>query len=220
MAVVRRFSAALERQPGALGWTVARIPFDIHKTWKTMVRLRVKVGVSGEIFRTSVFPDVVHGGHFILVNKKMQKASSASLGDSVEFSIEPDLDERETAMPKELSGLLKQSKALVRWYGTLGPAMQREIGKYIEGVNGAEARIRRAENMAERLMLTMEGETVLPPIIEAAFRGRPAAREGWKQMTTAQRRRHLLGVFYYQGPDARERRVKKLVEDALRIAKR
>jgi len=38
-------------------------------------------------------------------------------------------------------------------------------------------------------------------------------------MTPAQRRGHLLGVFYYQSPEAREKRVKKLIEEALRIAR-
>lgn len=95
--------------------------------------------------------------------------------------------------------------------------MQRECGKWVAGVKGSEARQHRAEQLAERLMLAMEGEKVLPPIIQAAFRNRPAARKGWDAMTLTQRRRHLMGVFYYQSPEAREKRVAKVVEDALRI---
>jgi hypothetical protein len=34
-------------------------------------------------------------------------------------------------------------------------------------------------------------------------------------MTTTQRRRELLGVFYYRTPEARQRRVEKLVEVAV-----
>jgi uncharacterized protein YdeI (YjbR/CyaY-like superfamily) len=97
--------------------------------------------------------------------------------------------------------------------------MRHEIGKWIEGVKGAEARQRRVEQMAERLMLTMEGEKILPPILDVAFRNTPAARKGWKAMTPAQRRGHLLGVFYCKSPEARERRVEKVIEDALRIAR-
>jgi hypothetical protein len=37
-------------------------------------------------------------------------------------------------------------------------------------------------------------------------------------MTPTQRRGHLLAIFYYQSPEAREKRVAKLVEDALRMA--
>jgi hypothetical protein len=67
-------------------------------------------------------------------------------------------------------------------------------------------------------MLTMEGEKVLPPILEVAFRRRPAALKGWERMTATQKQRHLMGVFYYQGPEAREKRAGKVVEDCLRIA--
>jgi hypothetical protein len=40
-----------------LRWVVARVPFDVKTAWKTMVRLRVKLGVGGEVFRTSLFAD-------------------------------------------------------------------------------------------------------------------------------------------------------------------
>jgi hypothetical protein len=51
----------------------------------------------------------------------------------------------------------------------------------------------------------------LPPVIEAAFRLRSKARAGWTRMTVTQRRAELLGVFYYQTPEARQKRVDKLV---------
>ena len=182
------------------------------------MRLRVKVQVGGEVFRTSLFADTHRGGHFLLVNKKMQKAAGARVGAMVDFTIAPDLEERSPAMPPELAKLLKTEKALAKWFTGLSESTRWEIGKWIEGVKSAEARQRRAEQMAERLMLTMESEKVLPPILEVAFRRTPAARKGWEAMTLTQRRGHLLGVFYYQSPEAREKRVRKLVEDALRMA--
>ena len=68
MAVVRakRFRAVLEPLGGGLGWVVARVPFDVTKTWKEMIRLRVTVETGGEVFRTSLFADATHGGHFVL----------------------------------------------------------------------------------------------------------------------------------------------------------
>jgi uncharacterized protein YdeI (YjbR/CyaY-like superfamily) len=67
-------------------------------------------------------------------------------------------------------------------------------------------------------MLAMEGEKELPPVIEVAFRRTPAARKGWDAMTKAQRRMGLLAVFYYQSPEAREKRVRKLVDDCVKAA--
>ena len=46
-------------------------------------------------------------GHFVLVNKKMQKAAGAKVGAMVDFAIEPDLEERTPTVPPELAKLLK-----------------------------------------------------------------------------------------------------------------
>jgi len=215
---VKRFRAVLEPLPGGLGWVIARVPFDITTTWKKMVRLRVKVEAGGEIFRTSLFPDSTHGGHFVLVNKKMQKAADAKLGAMIDLAIEPDLEERQTKAPAEMEKYFKKEKALAKWYANLSEAIRRDFARSMDGIKSAEARERRAEQGVERLMLTMEAEKVLPPIIEIALRGNARARAGWEKMTTVQRRGHLLGVFYYKSPEARQRRVQKLVEECLRVA--
>ena len=115
---------------------------------------------------------------------------------------------------------MKKEKRLAKWFCEQSESMQYAVGKWLRGVKGPEARLRRAEQMAERMLLTMEGEKVLPPVLEVAFQRMPAARKGWELMSVTQRRNSLLAVFYYQSPEAREKRVKKLVEDCLKAAKR
>lgn len=154
------------------------------------------------------------------MNKKMQKAANAAVGTMVDFTIAPDLEERTPEIPPELAKLLRTQKRLAKWFETLSESTRREIGKWIDGVKSPEARQRRVEQMAERLMLTMEGEKDLPPVIDLAFRKTPAARSGWDSMTVTQRRSHLLGVFYYQSPEARQKRVGKLVDECLKAARR
>jgi uncharacterized protein YdeI (YjbR/CyaY-like superfamily) len=214
----KNFRAVIEPLSGGLGWVVARLPFDVDATWQKMVRLRVKVEVGGEVFRTSLFADANRGGHFVLVNKKMQKAAGSKVGAMVDFVIAPDLDERTPTVPPELAKLLKTEKKLAKWYEGLSEPIRWEIAKWIDGVKSGEARQRRAEQIAERLMLTMEGEKELPPVLEVAFRRVPAARKGWDAMTKLQRRSNLMAVFYYQSPEAREKRVRKVVEDCLKAA--
>lgn len=216
----KRFRAVVEPLEGGLGWVVARIPFDVDAAWKKMVRLRVKVEVGGEVFRTSLFPDAKRGGHFVLVNKKMQKAAGAKVGVMVDFTISPDLAERMPEIPPELAKVLKTQKRLGKWYDGLSESTRWEIAKWIDGVKSTEARERRAEQIAERLMLTMEGEKELPPVLEVAFRRAPLARKGWEAMTQVQRRGNLMAIFYYQSPEARQRRVDKVVEDCLKVAAR
>src|SRR5439155_25439340 len=43
----------------------------------------------------------------------------------------------------------------------------------------------------------------------------PHAAEGWERMSSSRRRMHLLGIFYYRSPEARDRRLMKAVEEAV-----
>jgi uncharacterized protein YdeI (YjbR/CyaY-like superfamily) len=148
----------------------------------------------------------------------MQAGGGVALGETAEFGLEPDLDPREAELPDELAALLDDEPGLREWYGDLTEYMRREIGKWVMAVKSEEARMRRAEQMAERLLAAMEGERELPPVIEAAFRVQPKARAGWAKMTAVQRRGELLAVFYYQSVEARQKRVEKLCEAAAKRA--
>lgn len=211
----KHFRAVLEKDLRSLGWTIARVPFDPASTWKQMLRLRVRGEINGFAFRTSLFPDP-RGGYCLLVNRAMQSGAGVSLCDSADFRLEPDLEPREAELPDDLAVLLDEEPGLREWYGSLSEYTRSEIGKWVVGVKSDEARMRRAEQMAERLMATMEGERELPPAIEAAFRMRPKARAGWNRMTPTQRRAGLMAVFYYRTVEARQRRIEKLCEDAER----
>ena len=217
---VKRFRAPLEPLSGNLGWIVARIPFDVSKAWKKMVRLRVKVETGGQIFRTSLFPDSTHGGHFVLVNKQMQKAAGVKLGGMIDLAVEPDIETREVQVPAELARIFKKEKAIAQWYAKQSDATRNDIEKNFAAVKSPEAKKRRADQLAERILSALEGEKELPPILEIAFRRNPAARKGWNQMTPLQRRGHLLGIFYYKSPEAREKRAGKAVQECLRVAEK
>lgn len=207
------FRALLQKDAHMLGWTIAQVPFDPSKVWKKMVRLRVRGTINGFAFRTSLFPAKA-GGFFLLVNKAMQTGADAHHGDTADFLLEPDLEPREAELPDELAVLLEEEPGLRAWYDTLTEYMRREIGKWVMGVKSDEARLRRAEQMAERLLATMEGERELPPALAAAFRTRPRAKAGWQRMTPSQRRTGLMAIFYYQTIDARQRRIDKLCDEA------
>jgi len=213
MAVVKvqRFDAVLEKGDRALGWTIARVPFDPAKVWKKRVRLRVKGTVNGFAFRTSLF-SITAGGYFLLVNQRMQKGGDVRAGEMAEFALEPDLDPRPAELPDELAVLLDDEPGLREWYDKLSEYTRRMICGLVNEAKTEETRLRRAEQWAEQLLATMEGEKELPPVIAAAFRRRPKAKTGWAKMTPAQRRGELMAVFYYKSPEAREKRVGKLCD--------
>jgi len=223
----KTFTALLEPDGTALKWTIARVPFDFAKAWPERRGRRVKGEISelnadsdGFAFRTSLFPDRRGKGEVLLVNKKMQKGAHARMGDKVRIVLEPDLDERETPMPPELARVLKGEPGLRKWFEGLGDYTRRTFCAIVAEVKSPESRARMAERVTERLLLAMEGEVETPPILKAVLARQPLAEAGWKAMTPAQRRGHLMGIFYYETADSRERRAAKAVEEALKVARR
>ena len=217
-SIPKTFRAPLERIQSRLGWTIIRIPFDVAKVWGTRGQLRVKGEINGFAFRTSLFP--TRDGHLLLVNKRMQKGGDARQGMSAQFRLEPDLEERVAVVPAELKRFFKEDAYLRRWYEKLNYSTRSEIGKWILQVKSPEARVRRAEQMAERLLAVMEAERDLPPVLQVAFARDPQALEGWKRMSPSHRRGHLFGIFYYRTPEARSRRIEKTLQDAAAFAER
>jgi len=215
----KSFQARLERIDSPLKWVMIRIPFDAAKIWGKRGQLKVKGEINGFAFRTSLFPRR-NGGHMMLVNKRMQRGAGAGPGSVAQFRLEPDTEERIITAPVELKRALAEDRSLRRWFDKLNYSMRKYIADWIAEVKSAEARTRRAEQIAERLLATMEAERELPPILQIAFAHNPQAREGWERMSQARRRGHLLGIFYYRNPEARGRRVEKALQDALEFAQK
>lgn len=213
----KKFRGVLQPDGTALSWVVVRVPFDAAKVWSERKRMRVKGTINGFAFRTSLFGSA-RGGHVLLVNKQMQKGAGVRVGGTAEIVLEPDLEERVATVPTELEKLLKQDKALRKWFEGMSYSMRKYMQDAVRAPKSPAARVRRAELEVERMMLAMEGERELPPILQAAFRRSPKAAEGWKAMTPIQRRGHLLGIFYYQSPEARQKRADKAVAEAVKRA--
>jgi uncharacterized protein YdeI (YjbR/CyaY-like superfamily) len=211
----KSFTAVLEPDGTRLRWVIARVPFDIAKAWPVRRGRRVRGTIEGFAFRTSLFPDPSGAGLVLLVNKSMQAAARARVGAKVRFALEPDLEEREVAIPSEMERVLNADRGLNRWFGKLSPSMRREIGKWVAAPKSAETRTKRAEKMAERLLQAMEGESDPPPILKAAFQRQPQAKVAWEALTVTQRRNHLLGIFHYETVEGRERRTEKVIDDVL-----
>jgi len=216
----KTFRAVLEPDGTHLRWVIARLPFDFKKTWPMRRGRRVRGEINGFAFRTSLFSDHGGTGYFLLVNKKMQAGAGARAGERVTIRLEPDLEERETLMPTELARELRSEPGLRKWFDAMTPSMRRDIGRFVAEPKTPKTRQKRAEQMAERLLLAKDGESEPLPILRVAFQREPLAEVGWRAMTPAQRRRHLLGIFYYRSTEGRERRAAQAIEEAVRLAKR
>lgn len=156
----------------------------------------------------------------MIVNKRMQAGAGIRVGAVAKFRLEPDAEERTVATPVELKRALAEDKLLLRWYEKLNYSLRKWISEWIQDVKSPEARVRRSQQIAVRLLETMEAEDELPPILRRAVERNARAKEGWEKMSLNRRRGHLLGIFYYRSPEGRARRLAKAMEDAVRIAER
>jgi uncharacterized protein YdeI (YjbR/CyaY-like superfamily) len=218
-SATKSFTAILERENSGLGWTIIRIPFDAAKAWKMRGRVKVRGEINGFEFRTTLFSDG-KGGHTLLVNKKMQTGAAAVAGMSAKFRLEPDTAAREVNVPPELKKFLAEDRALRDWFGKMSFSIRKFLSEQIADVKNPEIRRRRAEQTAELLLATMEGERELPPILQAAFARDPRTRKGWEMMSQLQRRGHLMGIFYYKSPESRGKRLAKAMQQAVEIAEK
>jgi len=205
--------------PSNLGWVIVRIPLDVPKVWGTRGMLKVKGEINGFAFRTSLFP-TGKGYHYLLVNKRMQAGAGARPGMVARFHLQPDTEKRVAIVPGELQRILNEERSLRRWFEQLNYSTRKWITDWVTQVKSPEARGRRAEQVAEQLLATREAERELPPILKLAFARDPRAYTGWQRMSPSHRRGHLLAIFYYRSPDARDRRIAKLLDDALTFAER
>jgi uncharacterized protein YdeI (YjbR/CyaY-like superfamily) len=212
---VKTFEAVLERTPDRLRWVIARLPFDAAKTWGKRGQLRIKGDINGFAFRGTLFP-TGSGTHFLIVNKKLLAGGKTAAGLTAKFRLQPDTTPRPAVPPaKELLRELGQSKRLLKFFESLNPSRRNEIAKWIAQCKTSEARTRRSQQIAERLMETMEAERELPPMMQVAFRQNPRAAEQWERMSPSHRRAHLFRIFYYREPAARAKQVANVIDEML-----
>lgn len=207
----KSFRAPIMAVAGKLKWTGVRIPFDAARLWGKRGMVRVKGEMNGFSFGATLFPNG-SGGHFLLVTKKMLRGGGAAVGSIASFRLEPDRAPRPVVVPKELEKVLNQSKAMRRFYDGLSETLRRWFANEIASRKSPASRARRAEQVAENILETIEAERELPPQIVLAMRDTPGAWAGWKKMTPRARRYLLLAIFHYRNPGSRARRLAKAIE--------
>jgi uncharacterized protein YdeI (YjbR/CyaY-like superfamily) len=215
----KAFRATLEPDGTNLKWTIIHVPFDVERIWGSRGMLKVKGEINDFAFRTSLFP-TGKGGHTLLINKRMQAGAKAVVGTTAQFRLEPDTEKRTVAVPAGLKQILAEDRAFGRWFEKLNYSTRKWVADWVTDVKSAEARVRRAEQVAEQLLSTMEAEQELPPALQRVLPPGSLARDGWDGMSQTQRRGHLLAIFYYRNPEPRARRTEKMLADAEARTKR
>lgn len=215
----KKFEAILERTGGGLHWTMIRVPFDAAKLWGKRGHLRIKGTINGFGFQGALMPDG-QGHHILVINRKLQKAARTAAGMRAQFEMEPDTDRPKIEIPAELVNALDEERLVRKYYERLNHSTRREIARWVAEAKQPATRLRRANEIAERLMNVMEAEHELPPFLQLALMRNPRAREGWERMPPSQRRGHLFSIFHYKLPESRARRVEKAIEMMVEYAEK
>src|SRR5262249_24557478 len=153
------------------------------------------------------------GDHYLLVNKKMQRGGGAVVGDKATFTLEPDTAARPIVIPAELENLFKQEKALRKFFNEWSDSGKRWVINEIMSKKSAASRQKRADQIAEQSLETIEALREMPPMIERAFDDSPKARVAWKQLTPLRRRQYLYAIFYFRNVDSRAKRLQKVMDE-------
>jgi uncharacterized protein YdeI (YjbR/CyaY-like superfamily) len=213
----KTFRATLERLRGkGMSWVIVHVPFSVQKLWNTRGALKVHAEVNGFRYQTALLPTRA-GRHFLLVNKKVQKAARISEGSKAEFTLIPDRSPRVIQLPQELEIALREDRALRKWFDRLNQSIRNWFADHVASAKSADTRKRRAERAAECLMETMEAENDLPPMIRIALSRHPEAAAAWSGLTATQRRHHLLGIFNQRTPEARMNRLQRVIETMVNV---
>jgi hypothetical protein len=144
---MKSFTAVLEPLRSRLNWVIARIPFDVAKAWPSggacgcAARSRPRaVRPALRLSHLALSPPQAEEGHFLLVNKKMQKAAAQASVLRVRIRLEPDMEERAATLPPELARALKGDRRLPKWFAGLSYSTRKEIGDWIAEPKNAELR--------------------------------------------------------------------------------
>ncbi len=199
MDAEKSFRATLEATGTSPRWVIARVPIDLKKAWPMWKSRRVFGEINGFAFQTALIPGTKGQGHVLIVNRKMQAGARVRAGERALIKLRA----RSRRARYRIAGRVRQrfsrrDRALKKWFDAMSPSMRKGFTNFIADAKSTETRQKRAEAMAESLMLAMEGEVEPPPILRAAFQRQPEARRGWDLMTadTAQESsaRHLLSA--------------------------
>ena len=208
------FDAQLERAESNLSTLFLRIPFDPLATWPQRNRLRV-VGLVNQVpIRRSLYQSRTRG-YILLVDQQQRKAGNFRAGDTVTVQLSADLTPAHAAIPAELEKLFRQDRSLRKFFLALPEALLRHILNQVATPKSPEARRNRAEHWAEAMLLTMEAEITLPPILAQAFAREPLALKRWNTMSATLRRQLLIGLFHAVSPDTRAARATYIVDKCL-----
>ena len=137
-----RFAARLSAIDSS---TILRLPEEASRQLPSRGQVAVRGTIDGHEFQTVVEPDGSFG-HWIKVDRQLERAVGVGVGDSVTLEIEPLAEWPEPTVPADLAGALTAAPPSVRaMWGDITPMARWEWVRWVNATNSPDTRRRRVE---------------------------------------------------------------------------
>ncbi len=132
--------------------TFAGFPYDVRSEFGTGGPVRIQCWIDGQ-FKTGSIVPMGYGEHAIHIRKEILSKIGKQEGDEVAMIVEPDLSPQVLDIPEDFQWLLDDDAVLSEKFTQLSFSNKKAIISYIEQAKKAETRIRRIENLIQRIKI-------------------------------------------------------------------
>ncbi len=131
--------------------TILRLPDAASKKLPSRGQVAVRATINGHAFATVLEPDG-QKGHWMRVEKALQRDAAMNVGESATIEIEPSKDWPEPVVPKDLEAALKAAPQKIREvWAEITPMARWEWVRWVDATRNHDTRRRRVEVSISKL---------------------------------------------------------------------
>jgi hypothetical protein len=148
------FESVLIRPEGVGTWTYLNIPRDISSTFGSKGQVKVRGTIEGCHFRSTALP-MGDGSHYLVVGKDIRDQIKKVVGDSVNVTLELDLEERQVVIPNDLRRALENQPEAMIGFEQLSYSQKK---LYVDWILSAKLEQTRSNRIEKALSLLTKGK--------------------------------------------------------------
>jgi hypothetical protein len=144
---------ALRSRPEGVGtWTYLNIPMEISSTFNSKSQVKVKGTINGCSYRSTALPSG-DGSHYLVVGKAIRDQIQVQEGDTVQSTMEINVEERSVVVPQGLEqALAGEPQAREVFVKKMSYSHQKRYLDWTESAKKGETRTRRTAKTADGLL--------------------------------------------------------------------
>lgn len=145
------FEAKLEKPDTIGAWTYFVLPFDAESEFQAKGHIKVKGTINGVEFRSSISPRG-NGKHYMIVNKKIQRAANVSRNDVIEVIMTTDNEPRRIEVPEKVMGLVNSKEEYKEIFKNLSYSKKKDFATMINSAKKESTKDKRLLKIEEELI--------------------------------------------------------------------